>query len=139
MRFFRGTRHVHTHTARGWAAWGALCAIASAVAFVLAGAVPIFAYLTSITSTLFASWYTYGVAGFFWLFDAYYPQGGDEGEGQSGGLTAWRRRWAGAALAMATVCAGAFICVAGTYVSVKVSVVCRVLFQAADRVPSAHC
>ena len=116
MRFFRGTRHVHTHTARGWAAWGALCAIASAVAFVLAGAVPIFAYLTSITATLFASWYTYGIAGFFWLHDTFHFEGGPG---------ALRRRWFGTMLAMLTVLAGAFMCVAGTYVSIKVGLSLR--------------
>jgi hypothetical protein len=40
-----------------------------AIAFVLAIAVPIFSHLIGISAALFASWYTYGLAGFFWLHD----------------------------------------------------------------------
>ncbi|KAH9918718.1 amino acid transporter [Epithele typhae] len=119
VRLFRGTSHLHTHTARGWAAWLALCLAASASACVLAAAVPIFADLVGITASLFASWYTYGIAGFFWLFDAYHGIGK---RARGRGLAAWQRRWGMAALAGATVLAGAFMCVAGTYVSVKLIV-----------------
>ena len=114
IRLFRHTPHVHTHTLLGWSTWVALCFAATAGAFVLASAVPIFSYLSGITASLFASWYTYGVAGFFWLFDTYHRQGG-------GGYAEWRRRWMGTVLALLTVLSGAFMCVAGTYVSVKVS------------------
>jgi hypothetical protein len=78
--------------------------------FVLAIAVPIFSYLIGITASLFASWYTYGIAGAFWLHDRYY-------DGQ--GLRTWRREWPKAGLAMATFVAGGFICVSGTYVTIK--------------------
>ena len=86
IRLFRGTQHVYSHTVLGWTTWVSLCFASVAVAFVLASAVPIFAYLTGITASLFASWYTYGIAGFFWLYDAYYPSaravGDTEGEGE---------------------------------------------------------
>lgn len=110
MRFFRHTRHVYSHTVLGWSVWVTLCFAATAIAFVLASAVPIFSYLTGITASLFASWYTYGIAGFFWLYDTFYLRGGAD---------ALRRRWFGTTLATLTVLAGAFICVAGTYVSIK--------------------
>ncbi|KAM5534734.1 hypothetical protein V8D89_011598 [Ganoderma adspersum] len=100
IRFFRGTQHMYTHTVQGWTVWVLLCFASVAVAFVLASAVPIFAYLTGITASLFASWYTYGVAGFFWLYDTFYLKGG---------LEAFKRRWFGTTLAVATVLAGAFI------------------------------
>ncbi|KAH9946829.1 amino acid transporter [Amylocystis lapponica] len=110
VRIFRRSRHLYTHTVLGWSVWIALCFAASVLAFVLAVSVPIFSYLAGITASLFASWYTYGVAGFFWLHDTYHLEGG---------RGALRRKWFGTTLAVLTVAAGAFICVAGTYVSVK--------------------
>ena len=112
IRIFRHSRHVHSHTWLGWSAWTALCFACTAVAFILASAIPIFSYLTGISASLFASWYTYGVAGFFWLHDTFHLKGGWE---------AYRRRWFGTTLAVLTVLAGAFMCVAGTYVFIKVS------------------
>lgn len=37
-------------------------------AWVIAEAVPVFNHLLSLISALFASWFTYGVSGVFWLF-----------------------------------------------------------------------
>ena len=83
----------------------------TAVACILAIAVPVFSDLIGIAAALFAAWYTYGLAGFFWLHDVYYI--GD-------GMRELRKRWFGTTLALLTILAGAFICVAGTYVSIKV-------------------
>ncbi|KAL1630473.1 hypothetical protein SLS56_004873 [Neofusicoccum ribis] len=110
VRLFRGSAHLHDHTARGWAVWAALVLAANAAAFVLAVGVPIFNYLLGLSASLFAAWYTYGLAGAFWLHDAWHD---------FDGWRAWRRMWGRAVLAWATVLAGAFICVAGTYVNVK--------------------
>ena len=90
-----------------------LCFIAIVVSYILATAVPIFSDLIGIAASLFAAWYTYGLAGFFFLYDVYHLQGG---------VPALKRRWKGSALAVITIIIGAFVCVAGTYVSVKVSV-----------------
>ncbi|KZT21664.1 hypothetical protein NEOLEDRAFT_1181504 [Neolentinus lepideus HHB14362 ss-1] len=110
MRFFRRTRHVHSHTVLGWVCWILLCLLAVGVAAVLAIAVPIFSYLIGIVAAVFASWYTYGLAGFFWLHDTYHLEGG---------WKAISRRWIGTIFALLTILMGAFICGAGTYVSVK--------------------
>ncbi|KAJ7139857.1 transmembrane amino acid transporter protein-domain-containing protein [Mycena epipterygia] len=110
VRYFRNTKHMYKHTVRGWVVWIALCVAAVAVAFILAIAVPIFSDLIGIAASLFASWYTYGIAGFFWLHDSYYLKGGWQGI---------RRRPVLASLAVFTIVVGAFICVAGTYVSIK--------------------
>ncbi|KAI8995478.1 amino acid transporter [Trametes punicea] len=110
FRIFRRSRHVYSHTPLGWAVWILLCFAATGIAFVFAIAVPIFSYLAGITASLFASWYTYGIAGFFWLYDTFYLQGG---------VNALKRRWIGTLLAVSTVLAGAFMCIAGTYVSAK--------------------
>ncbi len=82
----------------------------NAAAFVLAVGVPIFNYLIGIAASLFASWYTYGLAGAFWLYDTWVDKGG---------MQALRKRAAMTGLNVATLAAGAFVCVAGMYVSVK--------------------
>ncbi|EJF66551.1 amino acid transporter [Dichomitus squalens LYAD-421 SS1] len=110
IRLFRHTRHVHSHTVGGWFTWTFLCFVATAIAFILASAVPIFSDLTGVTASLFAAWYTYGIAGMFWIHDTFYLTGGAE---------ALKRRWLGTTLATFTILGGAFICVAGTYVSIK--------------------
>ena len=48
--------------------------------------------------------YTYGIAGAFWLYDAWVFKGGFE---------ALKTRWPMTGLSVATLAAGAFICVAG--------------------------
>ena len=111
VRLFRHTQHMSNHTFIGWLTWISLCFVAVAVACVLAIAVPIFSYLIGIAASLFASWYTYGIAGFFWLHDTYHFKEGWRGI---------RRRPVGLTLAVLTILAGGFICVAGTYVSIKV-------------------
>ncbi|KAJ3990506.1 transmembrane amino acid transporter protein-domain-containing protein [Lentinula detonsa] len=110
VRNFRHTRHISTHTILGWSIWIILCLGATATAFVLAVTLPIFSYLIGITASLFAAWYTYGLAGFFWLHDTYHSQGGRK---------ALVGRPLGTTVAILTILAGAFTCVAGTYVSVQ--------------------
>ena len=88
-----------------------LCFVAVAAAFVLAAAVPIFSDLIGITAALFAAWYTYGLAGFFWLHDTYYSRGW---------MKVLRQKPLGTMLAVLTILSGGFICAAGTCVSVKV-------------------
>ncbi|KAF2000959.1 transmembrane amino acid transporter [Amniculicola lignicola CBS 123094] len=109
-RFFRNSHHLYSHTVLGWSTWTILIVIMNALAFILAVAVPIFSYLIGIAASLFAAWYTYGLAGAFWLHDSYHD--GD-------GVRTWRRKWVQSSLAIFTVLAGAFICVSGTYVSVR--------------------
>jgi len=114
LRLFRNSRHLHEHTIAGWGTWTALVFIMNAAAFVLAVGVPIFSYLIGIAASLFAPCYTYGIAGAFWLHDAYYLSGE--------GATHWRRHWMQTILSVATFLAGGFICVAGTYVTIKLIV-----------------
>ena len=110
VRFFRKSKHLHSHTFVGWSVWIILILIMNAAAFVLAVGVPIFNYLIGIAASLFASWYTYGIAGAFWFYDAYRYEGG---------RSAWKRHWLLTFLNILTLMAGAFICVAGMYVTVK--------------------
>jgi hypothetical protein len=113
LRLYRNSHHLHSHTIAGWGTWTVLVVIMNAAAFVLAVAVPIFSYLIGIAASLFASWYTYGIAGAFWLHDAYYL--GD-------GVRTWRKHPVQFVLSVLTFLAGGFICVAGTYVTIKLIV-----------------
>ena len=110
VRFFRKSKHLYTNTVLGWSAWIFLIFLMNAAAFVLAVGVPIFNYLIGIAASLFASWYTYGLAGAFWLYDTWVDKGG---------MAAWKRHWPMTGLSVATLVAGGFICVAGTYVTIK--------------------
>ena len=110
IRFFRKSRHLHSHTFIGWGCWTLLVILINGAAFVLAVGVPIFNFLIGIAASLFASWYTYGLAGAFWLYDAWQYKGK---------MRAWKGRWPMTALSVATLIAGGFICVAGMYVTIK--------------------
>ncbi|KAK5170175.1 uncharacterized protein LTR77_004760 [Saxophila tyrrhenica] len=110
VRIFRNSKHLHSHTLVGWGTWSILVIIFNGAAFVLAVGVPIFNYLIGIAASLFAAWFTYGIAGMFWLHDSYHYENG---------VRTWKRKWFQTALAAFTVVAGAFICVAGMYVTVR--------------------
>lgn len=113
-RIFRKSRHLHSKTVLGYGVWAGLIFLSTAVAFVLAVAVPIFSYLIGLLAALFASWYTYGIAGMFWLHDAYF---GYNSIGR--GWSVLKRRWLMTTISIATILSGAFFCVAGTYVIIK--------------------
>ncbi|KAI4156667.1 MAG: hypothetical protein LQ340_000113 [Diploschistes diacapsis] len=141
VRLFRHTRHIHSHTPLGWAVWSALVFAMVAVAFVLAVGVPIFNYLVGLAASLFAAWYTYGLAGAFWIFDTWHGWDSDRKNTSTGDLRgveerSWlkvrdgfrghRRGWdalgrrpAMFALCALTIFAGAFICVAGLYAIIQ--------------------
>jgi len=106
IRLFRGSDHLHEHTFLGWGTWTILIIVMNGAAFVLAVGVPIFPYLVGIAASLFASWYTYGIAGAFWLHDTYHDKGG---------FQAWVKRPFMTLLNVLTFVAGAFICVAGYF------------------------
>ncbi|KAI0150278.1 hypothetical protein GGR57DRAFT_202359 [Xylariaceae sp. FL1272] len=109
VRVFRRSRHVYSHTKRGWILWTFLILFANVVAFIFAIGVPVFNYLVGIAASLFAAWYTYGLAGAFWLHDAYHYNGGYRG---------WLRHPFMLAINILTVLAGAFISVAGLYATI---------------------
>ncbi|EIM82819.1 uncharacterized protein STEHIDRAFT_102221 [Stereum hirsutum FP-91666 SS1] len=127
VRFFRHSRHVYTHTFLGWSVWAFLCFIMTATSCLLAIAIPVFSDLVGITAALFASWYTYGLAGFFWLHDERYLRGG---LGRRKGLLV---------IAILTIIAGGFMCVAGTYVSVKASLSLQCFDHLVSLVAEANC
>jgi amino acid permease len=110
VRLFRHSRHIHSHTFTGWGVWTFLILLANVAAFVLAVGIPIFNYLVGITASLFAAWYTYGLAGAFWLHDTYHFKGGSR---------AWVQRPVMTVINVLTILAGAFICVGGLFATIK--------------------
>ncbi|KAF2220431.1 transmembrane amino acid transporter, partial [Elsinoe ampelina] len=110
VRIFRHSHHLHSHTVKGWATWSVLIVLMNGAAFVLAVGVPVFNYLIGLAASLFAAWFTYGIAGMFFLYDAYKDHGG---------WKEWARQPVQSSLAFLTIIVGAFISVAGTYVSIR--------------------
>ncbi|KAI0896246.1 transmembrane amino acid transporter protein-domain-containing protein [Annulohypoxylon nitens] len=109
VRLFRRSRHIHSHTVVGWGVWTFLIILANIAAFLFAVGIPIFNYLVGIAGAMFAAWYTYGLAGAFWLHDTYHFKGG---------YTGWYKRPIMFTLCVLTVCAGGFICVGGMYATI---------------------
>ena len=84
------------------------------LAFVLATGIGIFGYLVGIAAALFASWYTYGIAGAFWIHDTYF--------GYNYVGSGWQelaRRPFMTTINVLTFLAGGFLCIGGMYVYVK--------------------
>ncbi|KAI0397006.1 transmembrane amino acid transporter [Xylariaceae sp. FL0594] len=109
VRLFRHSKHIHSHTALGWGVWAFLILLANVAAFIFAVGIPIFNYLVGISAAVFAAWYTYGLAGAFWLHDTYHDKGG---------YRAWFQRPVMFSINVMTVLAGAFICVGGLYATI---------------------
>ncbi|PYH89953.1 amino acid transporter [Aspergillus ellipticus CBS 707.79] len=105
VRIFRGTDVMHTRSVRGIGAWIGLAAGYWIIAWVIAEAIPVFSNLVSLISALFASWFSFGLPGIFWL----YMYWGNY-------FTTWKRT----VLTFANVglfLIGATICVCGLWVS----------------------
>ncbi|KJX98785.1 amino acid transporter like protein [Zymoseptoria brevis] len=107
VRIFRGTKHM---SSRSWLAVGSWLGIIGTlwiVAFIIAESIPTFNDLLGLISSLFASWFTYGIAGSMWLFLNY---------GQ------WFKNWRKISLFVLNImifCLGATICGVGLYASGK--------------------
>ncbi|KAF5866034.1 hypothetical protein ETB97_001110 [Aspergillus alliaceus] len=68
IRLFRGTDRMHK---RDWVAVSSWVAIALSLwilAWIIAEAIPVFSNLLSLITALFASWFTFGLSGMFWLY-----------------------------------------------------------------------
>lgn len=68
VRLFRGTKHMSQRTWLAVGSWMAITGVFWFIAFVIAESIPNFNDLLSLISSLFASWFTYGLSGVFWLF-----------------------------------------------------------------------
>ena len=68
VRMYRGKDMMTSKALKSWVIWGLISFILWAIAFTIAEAIPVFGDLLGVVSALFASWFTYGLSGIFWLF-----------------------------------------------------------------------
>ncbi|KAI4285585.1 MAG: hypothetical protein L6R35_004632 [Caloplaca aegaea] len=68
VRLFRGTGKMGQRTWGSFARWAVIVTLLWSMAWVIAEAIPVFNDLLGLISALFASWFTYGLSGVFWLF-----------------------------------------------------------------------
>ncbi|RAL10145.1 amino acid transporter [Aspergillus homomorphus CBS 101889] len=107
IRLFRGTERVHATDWVSYALWGLIALVLWVLAWVIAEAIPSFSNILSLVASLFATWFTYGLPGIFWLYLNW---------GQ------WFRSLRKFALTIVNgfmFCVGAIICGLGLYVSGK--------------------
>jgi len=120
VRFLRNSPHLQANTFVHWATWLSCTFGLCTLSFILAEAIPIFNYLLSLTSSICYAPLALMIPATFWLSDyrAWGPwyKGADAG-GVDGGkrwvrLMAW---W----FHVAMFGLGVFMCVAGTYSTIK--------------------
>ncbi|PWY89057.1 amino acid transporter [Aspergillus heteromorphus CBS 117.55] len=68
VRVFRGTGRMHQRGLVSVGSWVLIALILWTLAWIIAEAIPVFNDLLSLITALFASWFTYGLSGVFWLF-----------------------------------------------------------------------
>ncbi|KAJ5091054.1 hypothetical protein NUU61_005924 [Penicillium alfredii] len=68
VRLFRGTDHMQKRSLLSIGSWVAITFVLWVIAWIIAEAIPVFNNLLSLITALFASWFTYGLSGIFWLF-----------------------------------------------------------------------
>ena len=70
MRLFRGTPYLTQKGffTRGGLVWLAITLTGWILAWIIAESIPVFNDLLSLITALFATWFTYGLSGVFWLF-----------------------------------------------------------------------
>ena len=68
VRAFRGTKHIHERSLFSFGVWVGITLCLWLVAWIIAESIPVFNDLVGLIASLFASWFTYGLAGFMWLY-----------------------------------------------------------------------
>ncbi|KAF2630025.1 amino acid transporter [Macroventuria anomochaeta] len=107
VRIFRGTRHMGSRTWLAIGSWAGITLTLWVIAWIIAESIPNFNSLLGLISALFASWFTYGMSGIFWLYL------------NRGNYTANWKKISLTALNFATFCIAAAICGIGLYASGK--------------------
>ncbi|KAI4198645.1 MAG: hypothetical protein LQ350_005117 [Teloschistes chrysophthalmus] len=105
VRLFRGTNKMSQRTWGSYGRWGIIVLLLWTAAWIIAEAIPVFNDLLGLISALFASWFTYGLSGVFWLFLNY------------GKYRESRKQMALTALNVFIFLVGLIICVLGLYAS----------------------
>ncbi|KAK4866577.1 hypothetical protein LT330_008130 [Penicillium expansum] len=67
VRIFRGTDRMQKRDMVAVGSWVAIGLVCWVIAWIIADAIPVFSDLLSLISSLFASWFSYGLGGVYWL------------------------------------------------------------------------
>ncbi|KAK2873908.1 hypothetical protein FQN49_001999 [Arthroderma sp. PD_2] len=67
VRIFRGTNKMSLRNFTSIGTWVGITVVLWVIAWIIAEAIPVFNNLLSLITALFASWFTYGLSGLFWL------------------------------------------------------------------------
>ncbi|KAL8913534.1 MAG: hypothetical protein Q9172_007267 [Xanthocarpia lactea] len=105
VRLFRGTDKMSKNTWGAFFRWALIVLVLWTAAWIIAEAIPVFNDLLGLVSALFASWFTYGLSGVFWL----YMNHGRYGES--------KKKMALTAVNVCVFLIGLIICVLGLYAS----------------------
>ncbi|KAL2041261.1 hypothetical protein N7G274_006206 [Stereocaulon virgatum] len=105
VRLFRGTDRMGKNSWSSFGLWALMVLTLWIIAWIIAEAIPVFNDLLSLISALFASWFTYGLSGVFWLYLNY------------GRYRENRRKLFLTGLNTLIFCIGATICGLGLYAS----------------------
>ena len=116
---------MHQRTFKAYGIWALICSVLWLLAWVIGEGVPVFHDLLGLSSALFASWFTYGLSGMFWLHMNMERKG--RRITLKNGWT-WEKMVA-FAVSCLNVLVGATICVVGLYTSGKSIAISNVTIQ----------
>ncbi|KAJ6190111.1 Glycerol-3-phosphate dehydrogenase mitochondrial [Penicillium mononematosum] len=68
VRVFRGTNSMHSRSFLARLLWAAICAALWILSWIIAEGIPVFNDVLGLASSLFASWFSFGLPGLFWLY-----------------------------------------------------------------------
>ncbi|KAJ5353256.1 hypothetical protein N7452_002230 [Penicillium brevicompactum] len=68
VRVFRGTNSIHSGSFTARATWALISAVLWVLSWVIAESIPVFNDVLGLASSLFASWFSFGLPGLFWLY-----------------------------------------------------------------------
>lgn len=105
VRLFRGTDRMSKKSWSSFGLWAVIVLVLWTIAWIIAEAIPVFNDLLSLISALFASWFTYGLSGVFWLYLNY------------GQYRSSKRKMFLTGVNVGCFCLGAIICGLGLYSS----------------------
>ncbi|CRK19004.1 hypothetical protein BN1723_011741 [Verticillium longisporum] len=108
VRFLRGTKHLASNTIIHWATWFGCTFGVTAIAYIIASAIPVFGGLVSLIGALLGTFLSFMPMGCMWLYDNW-------ARGKTEKTWSWRLMvlWS-----VFVIVSGTFLMIAGTYGSV---------------------
>ncbi|KAF1951461.1 hypothetical protein CC80DRAFT_496074 [Byssothecium circinans] len=113
FRIYGKTKHMGTHTVKGWAVWGAILAVLWVLAFIVAEVIPFFTDLLSLMSSLFDAFF-----GFIYWAVAYFRMRSVD-YGKDYFRTRGIRGWAGFLFNIVLIGIGLLFLTGGTYSTIS--------------------